>query len=154
MTAPLQSRGSDRTPFPGSPKVFSPEPGPMNAGERDLGQAISASLERLMVRFDGLKNLVEYFDGREGKAVAKSTVSQWMSDPGRFPAVFVPTLVELDPVFRSQVLRLLVARSVSQDDVVRAAAARSPEAGQITADAFEEVARRAWFGPGGMGERY
>lgn len=73
-----------------------------------LAQAISASVKRLQIEHQG-KGLAPYFDGREGKPVAESTVSRWISEPDRFPAIFLPTLVELDPALRATVLRTLTA---------------------------------------------
>lgn len=115
-----------------------------------IGQALSASLARLQAEFGG-KNLAEYFDGREGESVAVSTISRWIGEPRRFPAVFLPTLVELDPEFRADVLRLLLGRLLSQDELLREL---EPRVAAEVARAQDELLRRILHGPGGLGEAY
>jgi hypothetical protein len=50
-----------------------------------LGQAISASLKRLQLQ-DGGKALAPLFDGRDGKAVAETTVFQHLASRMTAPA--------------------------------------------------------------------
>jgi len=71
-----------------------------------MAQAIAESLARLQRSLGG-KSLVSYFDGREGAEVAQSTLSRWISEPRRFPAVFVGVLAELDPAFRAYLVGAL-----------------------------------------------
>ncbi len=118
-----------------------------------LGQAISDALARLQAELGG-KCLAEYFDGREGEAVAKSTVSRWIGEPRRFPAVFLPTLLELDPVFRDQVVGILFARWAAPREFLQFLAERDPQAAAVAAAAQEEMLRRILHGPGGRGETY
>lgn len=100
-----------------------PEPAPT------LGSCIAASLTRLRAERGG-KSLAACFDGREGKEVAESTVSRWIADPGRFPAVFIPVLVEIDAPFRGQIFGMLAARAATPEAVM----------GRLSAGAAAEVA--------------
>lgn len=69
-----------------------------------LPQQVAHSLQGLQAQHGG-KNLAEFFDGREGRQVAQSTISRWIADPVRFSATFQPVLVELDPSFGLYLLR-------------------------------------------------
>jgi len=125
----------------------------VNAGEHalpSLAQAIASALKRLQVERGG-KNLAGSFDGREGKEVAESTVSRWIGEPARFPAVFLPVLVELDEAFRVHVFQILAQRMTSPASVVRE---MSPKAAEEYRRVLDERFRRAAFGPGGAGEHY
>ena len=118
-----------------------------------LAQLLSESIGRLQHELGG-KVLAGYFDGREGAEVAESTISRWKSEPRRFPAIFLPTLLELDPVFRREVLRLLMARLVAPAELLDFVAEKDPRAAATLAQAHEEIIRRVLFGPGGRGEGY
>jgi hypothetical protein len=81
-----------------------------------LSQSITASLRRLQGDLGG-KTLAGHFDGRDGAEVAESTISRWISEPRRFPAIFLPALVEMDATFRGEVLRLLTASLATHEAV-------------------------------------
>ena len=79
-------------------------------------QAIAEAISRLQHE-RGAKDLAQYFDGREGRQVAVSTISRWISEPHRFPAVFLPVLVELDPELRAFVFQHLAGRMVVSPEI-------------------------------------
>lgn len=105
------------TPRGGRRREFPEFPGPGDT-VNTFARALTESLERLQAAYGG-KNLAEYFDGRDGESVAKSTVSRWIAEPRRFPAVFLPVLCELDPTFRSHVFQHLAARIAAPDRVLQ-----------------------------------
>ena len=72
----------------------------------DLGQAISRALVSLQT-VHGAKEVASWFDGRGGKEVALSTVSRWISRPDRFPATFLPVLVQAYPPLGRHLMRHL-----------------------------------------------
>lgn len=116
-----------------------------------LGQAISAALKRQQAKQGG-KELAGYFDGRDGKEVADSTISRWIGKPDRFPAVMLPVLVGLDKEFRAQLFQLLGASFSVPSDIIREL---SPEA----AAEYQKVLERRFLdacygGPNRLGERY
>lgn len=117
---------------------------------KPFAQAIAESLARLQSAHGG-KALAAHFDGREGREVACSTVSRWISEPTRFPAVFVPVLAELDPAFRAYVVRSLFTSEL-------VAAVQDPHALGKDAEALRRKLERQFldlaYGPGRMGERY
>lgn len=82
-----------------------------------FAQAITESLARLQ-RMHGGKEIAAWFDGRDGAEVATSTVSRWISEPRRFPALFLPVLVERDALFRAYVFEHLVARISAPSNIV------------------------------------
>lgn len=73
-----------------------------------MGQSIADALKELQQDLGG-DVLSGFFDGREGKEVAQSTVSRWISRPDRFPAVFVPILCELSAGFQREHVRRIAA---------------------------------------------
>lgn len=84
----------------------------MNATVKNtVGATISDSLRRLQ-DLRGGKDLATYFDGRENRQVAVTTISRWISTPRRFPAIFVPVLAELDPQFRAEFTQAMFASSL------------------------------------------
>lgn len=109
------------------------------------GQAISASLRRLQAEYGG-KSLVDHFDGRDGEEVAQSTISRWISEPRRFPAVFLPTLVELDPVFRGEVFQILTASLATDSAVVERMSTKAADEYRHAVEAVivEQVAPGRW----------
>ena len=131
-------------------KGFPDEQATVNSSLLNTGQMVSEALIRQQARLGG-KNLAEYFDGREGQAVAKSTISRWISEPRRFPHVFALTLAELDPEFGREQLRIWVARLAGSDRVLLES---DPAAAAVVAAAREEALRRILYGPGGRGESY
>lgn len=118
---------------------------PANVFTVTFGQAVSASLRRLQAEHGG-KSLVDHFDGREGEEVAQSTLSRWISEPRRFPAVFLPTLVELDPLFRAQAFRLLTASLATDAAVVERMSAKAADEYRQAVEAVivEQVAPGRW----------
>lgn len=115
-----------------------------------MAQAVSASLAWLQGEHYG-KSLATYFDGRDGKEVAESTLSRWISEPSRFPAVFVPVLAELDPEFRSYLLRSLFV-----GDLVAAVVTTEtpPEAADAIRREMESRFLDQVYGHNRMGEHY
>lgn len=108
-------------------------------------QSISSALRRLQVERGG-KDLASCFDGREGKEVAESTLSRWIADPSRFPAILLPVLVELDGPFRSLIFGMLAARSATPEAVMQRL---SPEAADEVGRAYQGIIlEEAAGGPG------
>lgn len=128
--------------------------GSVNAGQFSLYRMLPGSIERTAESVGGYKNLQDYFDGREGEAVSPSTISKWKSDPARCPAWALFTFVELDPVFRGQILELLLGRLAAPQELIAHLAKEDPTTAAKVASAQEELLRRVVFGPGGMGEHY
>lgn len=115
-----------------------------------FGQAIADALRRIQ-RAKGGASAAALFDGREGKEVAESTLSRWIGDPSRFPAVFLPVLVEYDTEFRAYVFQHIAARMIQPAQI---AEQLTPQAREEYERARDELTRRIWYGPGGLGERY
>lgn len=69
---------------------------------RDLTfpQAIARALDELRSEA-GRKALAPLFDGRDGREVAETTVSRWISEPTRFPAHCLPARVRLGAPVRA-----------------------------------------------------
>ena len=112
------SRGQQPTVNVGKPPLIS------------FPQSISQALRRLQQELGG-KNLASHFDGRDGREVAESTLSRWISEPTRFPAHILPVLVEMDGPFRAQVFALLTARLAVPEELMR----------RLSPEAAEQVAR-------------
>ncbi len=129
-------------------KHFPDAPAPLPMAAATLSACISASLTRLRSERGG-KGLAECFDGRDGEEVAESTISRWIAKPRRFPAVFLPVLVELDAPFRSQIFQMLVARAATPEAVMQRL---SPEAAAEVGRAYESLIVEE-IGPGKWGRR-
>ena len=90
-----------------------------------LPEAISRGLHEL-VHGDGKreplgeKTVAGHFDGKDGREVAGSTVSRWITEPTRFPAHCLPTLAALHAEFRGYVFGYLAVRLVSPGEVMSA----------------------------------
>jgi hypothetical protein len=112
-----------------------------------FGVAIAAALKDLQRDLTG-KNLSDYFDGREGKSVAESTISKWIAEPHRFPAVMLPVLATLHPGFRSQLFQLLGAAFSVPAEIAREL---SPEASAEYQRILEKKFLDAVYGPGRAG---
>lgn len=93
----------------------------------------------------GEKALASHFDGKDSREVAGSTVSRWRTEPTRFPAHCLPTLIALHPQFRSFVFGHLAVRMVPSSEVL---SAMKPEAAReyervvleaVAADVFAPV---------------
>lgn len=112
--------------------------------------AISRALTELRDQ-DGRKALAPNFDGRDGREVAETTVSRWITEPHRFPAHCLPVLVALHPAFRQFLFEHLAARMVAPAEIVKGLSkTAAAEYEKLLADRFLDMA----YGPGRKGEHY
>jgi len=119
---------------------------------RDLTfpQAISRALSELKGE-NGRKAIAPYFDGRDKREVAETTVSRWITEPTRFPAHCLPVLVAVHEGFRSYLFQHMAARMTTPAEMMKRL---SPATAKEYEKAFDEQMRRIAFGQGGAGEHY
>lgn len=139
----------------GTPKTYAwstvtPDTKALPWGGLALPCAISRALAELRDEA-GRKAIAPYFDGRDGREVAETTVSRWITEPFRFPAHCLPVLVSLHPAFRQFIFENLTARMNDSASIVKRL---SPSAAEEYRRALEERFLDAAFGgPGRAGER-
>lgn len=123
---------------------------PLPWREITFPQAISRALDELRVEA-GRKAIAPYFDGRDGREVAETTVSRWITEPHRFPAHCLPVLVSLHANFRKFIFENLTARMNDSAEIVKRL---SPKAAEEYRQVLEErFLDAAYGGPGRPGER-
>lgn len=97
-------------------------------GGESLPDAIRNAV-RLAQRELGGKALGDYFPGPTGRPASKATISRWISEPYRFPAVHLPALASFDPRVFPAVVHALATPSLSPDFEANAQVRRAGERG-------------------------
>ena len=115
-----------------------------------LSQAVAEALKQAQ-RERGGKSIAPFFDGREGKEVAESTISRWIGDPWRMSILYTEPLVRLQPAFGVYLFRSMPVWMGTDAEVV---VKLSPGAREEYIRLMEERTLDAVYGHNRMGERY